>query len=93
MKKLILVLSLIGIIGCAQDDFIEVEGRISVKGSGPHTYIIIKDKKSHESYKIKNHEKFGLMQKQNQTFKVKAMLLKEAIGPGFPAVIDIMEIE
>lgn len=93
MKKLILVLSLIGIIACAQDDFIEVEGRIAVKGSSPHTYISIKDNKSHKSYKIKNYEKFGLMQKQNQTVKVKATLLKEAIGPGFPAVIEVVKIQ
>lgn len=93
MKKLIIGLSLIGVIGCTQDNIIELEGRVAVKGSSPHTYLSIKDSKSHKSYKIQNHEKFGLMQKQDQTVKVKATVLKEAIGPGFPAVIKIVEIE
>ena len=93
MKKIIIGLSLIGFIGCAQDNIIELEGRVAVKGSSPHTYLSIKDSKSHTSYKIQNQEKFDLMKKQNQTIKVKATLIKEAIGPGFPAVIEVVEVK
>ena len=93
MKKVIIGLSLIGLIGCANDKTIELEGRVAMKGSSPHTYLSIKDSKSHTSYKIQNLEKFDLMKKQNQTVKLKAIVIKEAIGPGFPAVIEVVEVQ
>ena len=93
MKKLIIGLSLIGFIGCAQDNTMELEGRVAVKGSSPHTYLSIKDNKSQKSYKIQNQTKFDLMKKQNQTVKIEAILIKEAIGPGFPAVIEVVEVK
>lgn len=93
MKKLIISLSLLGLIGCANDKTIALEGRVAMKGSSPHTYLSIKDSKSHTSYKIQNLEKFDLMKKQNQTVKLKAIVIKEAIGPGFPAVIEVVEVE
>jgi len=71
----------------------ELEGRVAVKGNSPHTYLSIKDSKSQKSYKIQNQTEFDLMKKQNQTVKVKAVLLKEAIGPGFPAVIEVVEVQ
>ena len=93
MKKLLFALSLIGLIGCAQDNIMELEGRIAVKGSSPHTYLSIKDTKSRKSYRIQNQAKFDLMKKQNQTVNLKAVLVKEAIGPGFPAVIEVVEVK
>ena len=93
MKKILIGLSLVGFLGCAQDNVMELEGRVAVKGSSPHTYLSIKDSKSQKSYKIQNKAKFDLMRKQNQTVKVKAVLLKEAIGPGFPAVIEVVEVQ
>lgn len=93
MKKILIALSLMGFIGCAQDNTMELEGRVAVKGSSPHTYLSIKDSKSHKSYKIQNQEKFDLMKKQNQTVKIEAILIKEAIGPGFPAVIEVVEVK
>lgn len=93
MKKIISILGLIWITACAQDNMMELEGRVAVKGSEPHTYLSIKDSKSQKSYKIQNQAKFDLMKKQNQTVKVKAVLVKEAIGPGFPAVIEVIEVK
>ena len=93
MKKIIVGLSLIGFIGCAQDNMMEIEGRVAMKGSSPHSYLSIKDSKSSKSYKIQNQGKFDLMNKQNQTVKVEAILIKEAIGPGFPAVIEVVEVK
>jgi len=93
MKKILIGLSLIGFLGCAQDNMMELEGRVAMKGSSPHTYLSIKDSKSQKSYKIQNQAKFDLMKKQNQTVKVKAVLIKEAIGPGFPAVIEVVEVK
>lgn len=94
MKKIVMGVGLIGVLmGCAQDNVMELEGRVTVKGSEPHTYLTIKDTKSQKSYKIQNQAKFDLMKKQNQTLKVKAVLIKEAIGPGFPAVVEVVEVQ
>ncbi len=94
MKKILIGLSLIGLfVGCAQDNVMELEGRVAVKGSAPHTYLSIKDIKTQTSYKIQNQAKFDLAKKQNQTVKLKAVLVKEAIGPGFPAVIEVVEVK
>jgi len=93
MKKLIMILTFLGFTACAQDNFMELEGRIAMKGSSPHTYLSIKDTKTQTSYKIENQAEFDLIKKQNQTVKIKAVLIKEAIGPGFPAVIKVVEVE
>ena len=93
MKKIIIGLALMGLIGCAQNNTMELEGRLSVKGSFVHTYLNIKDIKSNKSYKIQNQESFDLMQKQNQMVKVKVKLIKKAIGPGFPAVVEVLEVK
>jgi hypothetical protein len=94
MNKIFIGVSLIGVLmGCAQENMMELEGRVAVKGSEPHTYLSIKDTKTQKSYKIQNQAKFDLMKKQNQTVKVKAVLIKEAIGPGFPAVVEVVEVE
>ena len=93
MKKLIILLTFLGLTACAQENMMELEGKVAMKGSEPHTYFSIKDSKSQKSYKIQNQAKFDLMQRQNQTVKVKAVLVKEAIGPGFPAVIEVIEVK
>ncbi|MEA3418272.1 MAG: hypothetical protein U9Q90_02645 [Campylobacterota bacterium] len=93
MKKIILGLGILGFIGCAQNNTMDLEGRLSVKGTSVHTYLTIEDQKSHKSYKIQNQESFDLIKRQNQTVKVKAKLIKKAVGPGFPAVIEVLEIE
>ena len=82
-----------GFTGCSQDHIIELEGRVAVKGSSPHTYLSIRDKESDKSYKIQNSGSFNLMNRQNQTVEVKATLIKEAVGPGFPAVIEVIEVK
>ena len=69
IKKIVIGLSIMGLIGCAQNNTMELEGRLSVKGSSVHTYLNIKDIKSNKSYKIQNQESFDLMQKQNQMVK------------------------
>ena len=93
MKKIVIGLSIMGFIGCTQNNTIELEGRVAMKGSSVHTYLNIKDIKSKKNYKIQNQEQFDLMQKQNQTVKVKVKLIKEAIGPGFPAIVEVLEVK
>jgi len=94
MKKyIILGFTALGFMGCTQSNDLDLEGRLAVKGSSVHTYLVIEDKKSHKNYKIQNKENFNLMNRQKQTVKIKAKLVKEAIGPGFPAVIEVVEVK
>jgi uncharacterized protein YcfL len=94
MKRYILgVAIMFGMMGCASSNEIELEGKIVMKGAEPFSYLSIKDKKSSKSYKIQNKESFDLMHKQKQVIKVKAQIIKEAVGPGFPAEIKIVEVE
>jgi hypothetical protein len=93
IKKTVIGLILMGSIGYAQTDTMELKGRLAVKGSSVHTYLNIRDSKSKKNYKIQNQESFGLMQKQNQTVKIKVKLVKKAIGPGSPAVVEVIELQ
>ncbi len=91
MKKYIILASLIfGATGCANNQSIELSGKIAMKGSTPHTYLAIEDKDTHQEYKIINPQSFDLNSKQNQFVKLKAKLIKKAVGPGFPAIIKVV---
>lgn len=90
---MILVLVALGFMGCANSADMEIEGKLSVKGSEPHSYLSIKDTQSKKNYKIQNKESFDLMHKQKQTVKIRAKFIKEAVGPGFPAVIRVVEVK
>jgi len=92
-EKMITFLCVIGLLGCTQSESMELQGRIAVKGSERHTYLTIYDQKTHKSYKIKNKNAFDLMHKQDQTINLEAKLIKKAIGPGFPAVIEVTEVK
>lgn len=94
IKKILLGLSLLGFTGCAHNgDTMELEGRIAMKGSSSHAYLAIKDNTTHKSYKIQNTERFDLMAQQNKNIKLKVKLIKEAVGIGFPAVVEVIGID
>ncbi len=57
---------------------IEISGVVKVKGSTPHTYLVIEDTKTNKNYQIKNTQKHYLEQKQNQEVKVKAKVVKKS---------------
>ncbi len=82
----------LSLLACTEGDTTEVSGRLSMKGSSVHTYLTIEDRKSHEILKIKNKEDFNLMQRQNETVTLKVKLIKKAIGVGFPAVVEVLEV-
>jgi len=93
LKKILLpTLVLLGISACAQNELLDIEGEVYVKGSAPHTYIVIEDTQKHTYYKVVNGKAFDLMHKQKQTVHIKAKAIKEAIGPGFPAEIEVVSI-
>jgi len=92
-QKIISFLCSAVLLGCTQSESMELQGRIAMKGSATHSYLTIYDQRTHKSYKITNKEAFDLMRKQNQTIKLEAKLIKEAIGPGFPAVIEVTDVK
>jgi len=94
--KIYTVFGILGLgvmMGCAQNGDLELEGELYVKGSAPHTYLVIEDHKSHKSYKIKNAKRFRLNGRQKEVVKLKAKLIQKAIGPGFPAVVEVVEVK
>jgi len=95
MKKyLILGFMTLGvIIGCVQENLMELEGGLYMKGSAPHNYLVIEDQKSHKSYKIQNAKSFNLGKRQKEVVKIKAKLIKKAIAPGWPAVVEVVEVK
>jgi hypothetical protein len=72
---------------------LELIGKIKVKGSSPHTYLVIEDNTTHKNYTISNAKDFNLTNRQNETLKIEAKVIKKAIGPGFPTVIEVVEVK
>ena len=94
MKNIISILATLSFLGCNSNaNSFVIKGKISMYGSEPHTYIGIKDSKSQKIFKISNASKFNLNKLQNHTVKIKAKFEKEAIGPGFPAVISVVQMQ
>jgi len=97
MRRYLLLLPVLAMLtGCAQSDDeaeMTLQGRIAVKGNAPHSYLVLEDHKTHTNYKIANSQSFDLIHRQNQTVRLKAALIKEAKGPGFPAVIQVIKLE
>ncbi len=91
MKKNIKAFLLaLAVTGCTNGSNITVEGKVSLKGSEPHTYYVIKDKKTAKLYKIINAKRFNLP--QNQTVKIEAKIIKNSNSPTLPPLIEIVKI-
>ena len=79
-KKLwITVLTVAGLgSGCTNHaKTLELEGAIYLKGSAPHTYLVLEDTRSHRMYRIANPTAFDLIHRQRQRVKVEAKLLDD----------------
>ena len=104
MKIFALLASLLGFVSCAESidqapkaeashaksDIMTLQGRIAMKGSSRMRYLAIV---THgQTYKISNPNAFGLSDKQNHTLSLQAKLIKASVGPGFPAVIEVITV-
>jgi len=85
---------MIGLASCEASNINmqHIKGRISMKGSMPNTYLVLKDENTGKDYRIINPSKFSLLQMQDSIVDVSATVTKKAIGPGFPAQIIINEL-
>jgi len=68
-----------------------INGTIYMKGSAPHTYLVIEDNQ-HNKYQIANPKEFDIIHKQNQTISVQAKIIKQSKSPLIPAQIKILNI-
>ena len=88
----IFVLGVAVLGGCMNGQNIEVEGTIKYVGATPHHYLALEDSKQH-LFKISNPQAFKLEKLQNHRVKAKVAIIKKAVGPGFPPIIKILDIQ
>lgn len=67
-------------------------GDIAMRGSSRTRFLSITEAGSGIQYKILNPQAYNLDSKQNHTLTLKVKLHKAAIGAGFPAEIEVLEI-
>ncbi|MBN1836779.1 MAG: hypothetical protein JW820_13070 [Spirochaetales bacterium] len=74
--------------GCTS---LTVAGRVAVKGSEPHTYLVLVA--ANQDYKIVGPLREEIWRRyQGQRIRVRGRLVRKAIGPGFPAELEVLEI-
>jgi hypothetical protein len=94
MRQFILLILLwLGVSACAGNDIFTIKGKIFLKGSEPHTYVVIEEKDTHHTYKITNQKKFNLLHRQKEYITIQAKRIKKAIGPGFPEEIEVLSVQ
>ena len=77
----------------AQDNkTVEIYGKISVKGNGPHTYLCLSTE-TRTDYRLTGPLADAIQARyQQQRLRLKGRIESEALGPGFPAVLFVQEI-
>jgi len=94
LSKLLPLVSIgVFIMGCSTQNEIDLNGHIYVKGSSPHTYIVIEDNATHKNYQIINAKDFNLQDKQKQHLKLKAKVIQESSSSLIPTQIEVLEVE
>jgi len=73
-----------------QGENMTLTGILKMRGSSRMAHLeLVTD---HGSYRITNPNAFGLMQQQNRSVRLKVRLIKKAIGPGFPAEVEVISV-
>ncbi len=68
-----------------------VTGRIVVKGSEPHTYLVIETPEV--EYAIVGDLADDVAEYQNHVITVQGMVVSEALGPGMSACLEVRRIQ
>ncbi|MDY6969145.1 MAG: hypothetical protein SVR08_10910 [Spirochaetota bacterium] len=71
---------------------LEINGKVSVKGNEPHTYLVIITRKYGALKIVGAFEKEIRRNYQQKYIKVNGKVVKKTIGPGFPAEFKVTEI-
>ncbi len=71
---------------------IQIQGKVSVKGSGPHTYLCLSTN-SGADYRLEGGLKDLIWGRyQQETITLEGVITKKAVGPGFPAEFIVHKI-
>ncbi len=74
------------------DGLTEITGKLSVKGSAPHTMLVLTTSRGTE-YEIVGELEAQLRKEyQYRTVTLKGEVVKQAIGPGFPAQFEATKL-
>ncbi len=75
-----------------KQDTMQIHGKISVKGSEPHTYLCLSTD-SGTDYRLEGALRDQIWGRyQQERIRLEGIITKKAIGPGFPAVFTVHEI-
>ena len=91
-KTVVWCLAVWGLVACSEGDTGSITGRIAIKGAAIHTYLVIEDTQNHQILKLNNYRTFQLEKRQNEIVTLKVKYIKAAIGPGFPAEAEVVEV-
>ena len=94
-KSLFVTLCYFGIVGCVQSNShegLELTGRISMKGTVPHSFIALREEKSGRLYKILYSDKYNIEKYQNRILTLSVKIVKKERGIGFPAEVEVQGI-
>lgn len=86
MRFLLIGLILIQLLWASER--IKVEGRLSVKGHEPFTYLALTESGG-KSYKIIGEHKHELYRLQGHIIRVEGIRVQEDKGPGIPSVLEV----
>ena len=92
MRVLGVMAAMWGVLACTPGDIGSITGRIAIKGAAIHTYLVIEDTQNHQILKLNNYRTFQLEKRQNEIVTLKVKYIKAAIGPGFPAEAEVVEV-
>ncbi len=94
MKKIIMVFTLLiglsSVAGCAE--VVVIKGRIAIAGSAPNTYVRVLTETNTE-YRLVGPEADQIRNNwQGQQVVLEGRIIKPAVGPGFPAELEVDRI-
>jgi hypothetical protein len=85
---IILIIFNIFFMSCAN----YIQGRISIKGNAPHTYLSITTPEGKEFRIVGELEQEISKKYQGNIIKLKGKIIHEGLGPGFPPHLKVNEI-
>jgi len=85
----LLIIGLVVIQALLASDQIEVEGKLSVKGHDPFTFLAVTEQGG-KSYKIVGRHYKTLYGHQGEVVWVKGKLIKPEKSPAIPAVLEVV---
>ena len=71
---------------------VTLEGTVAVKGSEPHTYLVVITEKYGEVRIVGKYKQTIMNKYQNRHIKIEGLIVEKERGPGNPAQIEVSKI-